>query len=158
MGFWEHPSHPSPLPQSVQEFHEDLFPDCTGMLPATNAQGWWAGDSQQVSVTWEGVLAGGIATAPCSPLCSVQVGRVSLHPARRPTETFTSPFIAGTVPTNAGHTDTDTSHTDTDTGHNDADQSVSMGCCKSALSAEGGVPAALIPRDKPTPPAWALSP
>lgn len=40
----------SPLPQSVQEFHEDLFPDCIGTLPATNAQGWWAGDSQQVSV------------------------------------------------------------------------------------------------------------
>ncbi|NWZ70715.1 CORO7 protein, partial [Acrocephalus arundinaceus] len=74
--------------KSVQEFHEDLFPDCTGTLPATDAQGWWAGDSQQV-------------------------GRVSLHPARRPTETFTSPIIAGTGPTNTGHSDT---------GHTDADQ------------------------------------
>ncbi|NXB75539.1 CORO7 protein, partial [Donacobius atricapilla] len=83
--------------KSVQEFHEDLFPDCPGMLPATNAQGWWAGDSQQV-------------------------GRVSLHPARRPTETFTSPIIAGTGPTTTGHTDADTGHTDGDTGHTDADQ------------------------------------
>lgn len=54
--------------KSNQEFHEDLFPDCAGMLPATDAQAWWAGDSQQV-------------------------GRVSLHPARRPTETFCSPLI-----------------------------------------------------------------
>lgn len=128
---------PSPLPQSVQEFHEDLFPDCMGTLPATNAQGWWAGDSQQVSVIRGGVLAGGTATAPCPPLCSMQVGRVSLHPARRPTETFTSPIIAGTSPTSTGHTDTDTGHTDADTGHTDADQSVSMGRWKSALNAEG---------------------
>ncbi|NXW73202.1 CORO7 protein, partial [Hirundo rustica] len=83
--------------KSVQEFHEDLFPDCTGTLPATDAQGWWAGDSQQV-------------------------GRVSLHPARRPTETFTSPIIAGTGPTNTGHTDADPGHTDVDAGHTDADQ------------------------------------
>ncbi|NXA63771.1 CORO7 protein, partial [Mohoua ochrocephala] len=110
--------------KSVQEFHEDLFPDCTGMLPATDAQGWWAGDSQQVSVIRGGVLAGGIASAPCPPLCSMQVGRVSLHPARRPTEIFTSPIIAGTGPANTGHTDTghtngDTGHTDGDTGHTD---------------------------------------
>ncbi|NXD95012.1 CORO7 protein, partial [Chaetorhynchus papuensis] len=107
--------------KSVQEFHEDLFPDCTGTLPATDAQGWWAGDSQQVSVIRGGVLAGGTATAPCPPLCSMQVGRVSLHPARRPTESFTSPIIAGTGPTSTGHTDTDTGHTDTDTGHTDTD-------------------------------------
>lgn len=131
---------PSPLPQSVQEFHEDLFPDCTGMLPATDAQGWWAGDSQQVGVIRGGVLAGGIATVPCPPLCSMQVGRVSLHPARRPTETFTSPIIAGTGPTSTGHTDTGTSHTDADTGHTDADQSVSTGHWKSALNAVGWGP------------------
>ncbi|NWZ90373.1 CORO7 protein, partial [Nesospiza acunhae] len=133
--------------KSVQEFHEDLFPECTGMLPATDAQGWWAGDSQQVSVIWGGVLAGGIATAPCSPLCSVQVGRVSLHPARRPTETFTSPIIAGTGHPNAGHTDTDTGHADTDTGHTDADQTsgysspsslASPGSAATSLSASTG--------------------
>ncbi|NWZ41364.1 CORO7 protein, partial [Brachypodius atriceps] len=83
--------------KSVQEFHEDLFPDCTGTLPATDAQGWWAGDSQQV-------------------------GRVSLHPARRPTESFTSPIIAGTGPTNTGPTDSDPGHTGGDTGHTDGDQ------------------------------------
>uniref|UniRef100_A0A8V5FKW6 Coronin n=1 Tax=Melopsittacus undulatus TaxID=13146 RepID=A0A8V5FKW6_MELUD len=33
--------------KSVQDFHEDLFPDCTGTLPANSAQAWWAGDSQQ---------------------------------------------------------------------------------------------------------------
>lgn len=50
----------SPLPQSIQEFHEDLFPDCTGTLPATSAQAWWAGDNQQVSVTRGGVPISGI--------------------------------------------------------------------------------------------------
>ncbi|XP_072733741.1 coronin-7 isoform X3 [Ciconia boyciana] len=57
--------------KSIQDFHEDLFPDCAGTLPATGAQAWWAGDNQQV-------------------------GRVSLHPARRSTETFSSPVIACT--------------------------------------------------------------
>ncbi|RLV71539.1 hypothetical protein DV515_00017345 [Chloebia gouldiae] len=104
--------------KSVQEFHEDLFPDCTGMLPATDAQGWWAGDSQQVSV-----IQG--------------VGRVSLHPARRPTETFTSPIIAGTGPTN-------TSHTDTDTGHTDADQSEASGYSSpSSLASPGSTATSL---------------
>ncbi|NXH14511.1 CORO7 protein, partial [Bucco capensis] len=77
--------------KSMQDFHEDLFPDCPGMLPATNAQAWWAGDSQQVR-------------------------RVSLHPARRPTETFTSPLIAGTQ-LRAADTNTST----------EADRSVSTG-------------------------------
>ncbi|NWT20753.1 CORO7 protein, partial [Vireo altiloquus] len=103
--------------KSVQEFHEDLFPDCMGMLPATDAQGWWAGDSQQVS-------------------------RVSLHPARRPTETFTSPIIAGTGPTNSGHTDTDTGHTDT--GHTDADQSEASGYSSpSSLASPGSTATSL---------------
>ncbi|XP_040430557.1 coronin-7-like isoform X2 [Cygnus olor] len=74
--------------KSVQEFHEDLFPDCTGVLPATGAQAWWAGDSQQV-------------------------GKVSLHPARRPTQTFRSPVIAAVAPSTQlpddGPADTDRS-------------------------------------------------
>ncbi|NXY57589.1 CORO7 protein, partial [Callaeas wilsoni] len=130
--------------KSVQEFHEDLFPSCTGMLPATDAQGWWAGNSEQVSVIRGGVLAGGIATAPCPPLCSMQVARVSLHPARRPTETFTSPIIAGTGPTDTGHTDTDTGHIDTDTGHTDADQSEASGYSSpSSLASPGSAATSL---------------
>ncbi|XP_050569872.1 coronin-7 isoform X1 [Cygnus atratus] len=74
--------------KSVQEFHEDLFPDCTGVLPATGAQAWWAGDSQQVE-------------------------KVSLHPARRPTQTFRSPVIAAVAPSTQlpddGPADTDRS-------------------------------------------------
>ncbi|XP_009276865.1 PREDICTED: coronin-7 [Aptenodytes forsteri] len=62
---------PCQAARSTQEFHEDLFPDCVGTLPATGAQAWWAGDSQQV-------------------------GRVSLHPTRRSTATFSSPVIACT--------------------------------------------------------------
>lgn len=55
----------------------------------------------------------GLCPAHCSALW--QVRRVSLHPARRPTETFTSPVIAGTRLQAA------------DTGPTDADRSVSVG-------------------------------
>ncbi|NXK97890.1 CORO7 protein, partial [Formicarius rufipectus] len=99
--------------KSIQDFHEDLFPDCTGTLPATNAQAWWAGDSQQV-------------------------GRVSLHPARRPTETFTSPVIAFTR-----HTDTNIGHTNTDTGHTDTDRSASGYSSPSSLASPGSVTTSL---------------
>ncbi|NWS17077.1 CORO7 protein, partial [Pachyramphus minor] len=122
--------------KSVQDFHEDLFPDCTGTLPATNAQAWWEGNNQQVSVTWGCVLAGGIATAPCPLLCLVQVGRVSLHPARRSTETFTSPVIAFTH-----HTDTDIGHTDTDqsaSGYSSPSSLASPGSAATSLSASTG--------------------
>ncbi|KAF1662621.1 Coronin-7, partial [Aptenodytes patagonicus] len=78
--------------QSTQEFHEDLFPNCVGTLPATSAQAWWAGDSQQV-------------------------GRVSLHPTRRSTATFSSPVIACTQLQAADASSTDA----------DADRSVSTG-------------------------------
>ncbi|KAF4791906.1 coronin-7-like protein [Turdus rufiventris] len=105
--------------KSVQEFHEDLFPDCTGTLPATDAQGWWAGDSQQV-------------------------GRVSLHPARRPTETFMSPIIAGPGRTNISHTDADTGHTDANTGHTDTDQSEASGYSSpSSLASPGSAATSL---------------
>ncbi|XP_068764891.1 coronin-7 isoform X3 [Struthio camelus] len=54
--------------KSLQEFHEDLFPDRAGTAPAAAAQAWWAGDNQQVA-------------------------KVSLHPARRPPQAFTSPLV-----------------------------------------------------------------
>ncbi|NWJ06865.1 CORO7 protein, partial [Crypturellus undulatus] len=56
--------------KSLQEFHEDLFPDCAGTVPAASAQAWWAGDSKQVA-------------------------KVSLHPAQRPAEPFMSPLVPG---------------------------------------------------------------
>ncbi|NXL50939.1 CORO7 protein, partial [Podilymbus podiceps] len=92
--------------KSVQDFHEDLFPDCAGMLPATGAQDWWAGDSQQV-------------------------GRVSLHPARRPTETFSSPIIAGTRLQAA------------DTGSTNADRSGSGYSSPSSLASPGSTATSL---------------
>uniref|UniRef100_A0A8B9RYP9 Coronin n=1 Tax=Accipiter nisus TaxID=211598 RepID=A0A8B9RYP9_9AVES len=61
-----------------KDFHEDLFPDCAGMLPATSAQAWWAGDSQQVSVTRglsSPVALPGAATAPCPPFCPTTGGK-----------------------------------------------------------------------------------
>uniref|UniRef100_A0A7M4FSA4 Coronin n=1 Tax=Crocodylus porosus TaxID=8502 RepID=A0A7M4FSA4_CROPO len=35
--------------KSVQEFHEDLFPDSAGTLPSASSQEWWAGDNKQVT-------------------------------------------------------------------------------------------------------------
>ncbi|NXJ80321.1 CORO7 protein, partial [Trogon melanurus] len=101
--------------KSIQDFHEDLFPDCAGTLPATGAQAWWAGDSQQV-------------------------GRVSLHPARRPTETFTSSVIACTRLPAA---DTGLATTDTGLTNTDADPSASGYSSPSSLASPGSVATSL---------------
>ncbi|NXS55121.1 CORO7 protein, partial [Brachypteracias leptosomus] len=103
--------------KSVQDFHEDLFPDCAGMLPATSAQAWWAGDSQQ------------------------QVRRVSLHPAQRPTEAFTSPVIVSTQlqAANTGPTNTD-ANTDRSegSGYSSTSSLASPGSAATSLSASTG--------------------
>ncbi|XP_071617519.1 coronin-7 isoform X1 [Heliangelus exortis] len=103
--------------KSTQEFHEDLFPDCAGTLPATTAQAWWAGDNQQVA-------------------------RVSLHPARRHTQTFTSPVITHTQtpapdtgPTDTGPTDTDRSE---GSGYSSPSSLASPGSTATSLSASTG--------------------
>ncbi|CAI5791795.1 coronin-7-like isoform X1 [Podarcis lilfordi] len=54
--------------KSTQEFHKDLFPDCAGNVPAASAQAWWSGDNSQV-------------------------GKISLHPAQRPSKAFISPCL-----------------------------------------------------------------
>ncbi|NXA22245.1 CORO7 protein, partial [Ibidorhyncha struthersii] len=101
--------------RSVQDFHEDLFPNCAGMLPATGAQAWWAGDSQQ------------------------QVGRVSLHPARRPTETFSSPVIACTQlqAADTGPTNTDADRSE-GSGYSSPSSLASPGSAATSLSASTG--------------------
>ncbi|XP_025131120.3 coronin-7 isoform X1 [Bubalus bubalis] len=53
------------VPRKTVEFHEDLFPDTAGCVPASDSHAWWAGSNQQVQ-------------------------RVSLHPARRAHPSFTS--------------------------------------------------------------------
>ncbi|NXY78586.1 CORO7 protein, partial [Glareola pratincola] len=121
-GFGDTHLIPSSLPQSVQDFHEDLFPDCAGTLPATGAQAWWAGDSQQ------------------------QVRKVSLHPARRPTETFSSPVIACTPlqAADTGPSSTDTGPTDTDadrsegSGYSSPSSLASPSSAATSLSASTG--------------------
>uniref|UniRef100_A0A8D0HHX5 Coronin n=1 Tax=Sphenodon punctatus TaxID=8508 RepID=A0A8D0HHX5_SPHPU len=74
--------------KSVQEFHEDLFPSCTGSVPAVSAEGWWAGDNKQVE-------------------------KVSLHPARRPSKSFTS--HCGPSPQQEEQQPQDTQHSDSQT-------------------------------------------
>ncbi|NXT34826.1 CORO7 protein, partial [Pelecanoides urinatrix] len=100
--------------KSVQDFHEDLFPDCAGMLPATGAQAWWAGDNQQV-------------------------GRVSLPPARRPTETFSSPVIASTpLPAaDASSTDADADRSEA-SGYSSPSSLASPSSATTSLSASTG--------------------
>ncbi|NXV23210.1 CORO7 protein, partial [Cepphus grylle] len=108
--------------KSTQDFHEDLFPDCAGPLPATGAQAWWAGDSQQ------------------------QLRRVSMHPARRPRETFSSPVIACTQLQGAdtGPTNTNTGPTDTDadrsegSGYSSPSSLASPSSAATSLSASTG--------------------
>ncbi|XP_021574766.1 coronin-7 isoform X1 [Carlito syrichta] len=53
------------VPRKAVEFHEDLFPDTPGCVPASDPNTWWAGSNQQVQ-------------------------KVSLNPARRPHPSFTS--------------------------------------------------------------------
>ncbi|XP_075292298.1 coronin-7 isoform X4 [Opisthocomus hoazin] len=100
--------------KSTQDFHEDLFPDTAGTLPATGAQAWWAGDSQQV-------------------------GRVSLHPARRPSETFRSPVIARTQlqAPDIGPADTDTDRSE-GSGYSSPSSLASPGSAATSLSASTG--------------------
>ncbi|XP_051037279.1 coronin-7 isoform X2 [Phodopus roborovskii] len=35
------------VPRKTVEFHEDLFPDTAGSVPASDAHTWWAGDNRQ---------------------------------------------------------------------------------------------------------------
>uniref|UniRef100_A0A2I2YBI1 Coronin n=1 Tax=Gorilla gorilla gorilla TaxID=9595 RepID=A0A2I2YBI1_GORGO len=56
------------VPRKAVEFHEDLFPDTAGCVPATDPHSWWAGDNQQVQ-------------------------KVSLNPACRPHPSFTSCLV-----------------------------------------------------------------
>ncbi|NXV45996.1 CORO7 protein, partial [Uria aalge] len=102
--------------KSTQDFHEDLFPDCAGPLPATSAQAWWAGDSQQ------------------------QVRRVSLHPARRPTATFSSPIIACTQLQGAdtGPTNPDTDADRSGSGYSSPSSLASPSSATTSLSASTG--------------------
>ncbi|KAF1490414.1 Coronin-7, partial [Eudyptula minor novaehollandiae] len=99
--------------KSTQEFHEDLFPDCAGTLPATGAQAWWAGDSQQV-------------------------GRVSLHPTQRSTETFSSPVIACTQLQAADASSTDADADRSGSGYSSPSSLASPGSAATSLSASTG--------------------
>ncbi|EQB77562.1 Coronin 7 (WD-repeat tumor rejection antigen)-like protein [Camelus ferus] len=62
------------VPRKAVEFHEDLFPDTAGCVPASDPHAWWAGDNRQVQ-------------------------RVSLHPACRPHPSFTSCLVPPAEPT-----------------------------------------------------------
>ncbi|NXA41578.1 CORO7 protein, partial [Eudromia elegans] len=106
--------------KSLQEFHEDLFPDCAGTVPATTARAWWAGDSEQVA-------------------------KVSLHPARRPTEPFTSPLVPGAQKADDAAPSTGLP----DSCPGDSDHSVSTVGAQAAPGAEGAQHA--LPTHPPSP-------
>ncbi|XP_054992964.1 coronin-7 isoform X1 [Sorex araneus] len=71
------------VPRKAVQFHEDLFPDTAGCVPAADAPAWWAGSDQQVP-------------------------RVSLDPARRPLPSFTSSLLRPQHPPPAAATAVDT--------------------------------------------------
>ncbi|XP_058435433.1 coronin-7 isoform X2 [Marmota monax] len=59
------------VPRKAVEFHEDLFPDTAGCVPASDPHTWWAGSNQQVQ-------------------------KVSLNPAHPPHPRFTSLLVPAT--------------------------------------------------------------
>ncbi|GAB1299957.1 Coronin-7 [Apodemus speciosus] len=61
------------VPRKAVEFHEDLFPDTAGSVPASDAHTWWAGDNQQVQ-------------------------KVSLNPAHRARPSFISSLVPTVEP------------------------------------------------------------
>uniref|UniRef100_A0A8C5V9P4 Coronin n=1 Tax=Microcebus murinus TaxID=30608 RepID=A0A8C5V9P4_MICMU len=61
------------VPRKAVEFHEDLFPDTAGCVPACDSHTWWAGSSQQVQ-------------------------KVSLNPACWPWPSFTSCLVPAVDP------------------------------------------------------------
>uniref|UniRef100_A0A673VC26 Coronin n=1 Tax=Suricata suricatta TaxID=37032 RepID=A0A673VC26_SURSU len=61
------------VPRKAVEFHEDLFPDTAGCIPASDPHAWWMGSNQQVQ-------------------------KISLHPARRPHLSFTSCLVPPAEP------------------------------------------------------------
>ncbi|XP_055990951.1 coronin-7 isoform X1 [Sorex fumeus] len=71
------------VPRKAVQFHEDLFPDTAGCVPAADAPAWWTGSDQQVL-------------------------RVSLDPARRPIPSFTSSLLRPQDPPSAAATAVDT--------------------------------------------------
>ncbi|XP_011374774.1 coronin-7 isoform X2 [Pteropus vampyrus] len=61
------------VPRKAVEFHEDLFPDTAGCMPASEPHAWWAGSNQQVQ-------------------------KVSLNPAYWPHPSFTSCLVPPAEP------------------------------------------------------------
>lgn len=110
-----------PVPHQAVEFHEDLFPDTAGSVPASDAHTWWAGDNQKVgpsrgreppllspgpSNPWEFPFGSlnlvstpprvpfipGSMCLPQSPAYP-QVQKISLNPAHRPHPSFISSLV-----------------------------------------------------------------
>lgn len=105
-----------PICHQAVEFHEDLFPDTAGCVPASDPHAWWAGSNQQVGPRpgWPllasnspmhgfAVQLSANSAAPCPPIPYLlpasnaslfpQVQKVSLHPGHRPHPSFTSCLV-----------------------------------------------------------------
>ncbi|KAG8506483.1 Coronin-7, partial [Galemys pyrenaicus] len=85
------------VPRKAVEFHEDLFPDTAGCVPASDPHTWWAGSNQQVR-------------------------KVSLNPACRPHPSFTSHLVppADALPAEAQPAETPADDTDPSEGFSSA--------------------------------------
>ncbi|XP_020012124.1 coronin-7 isoform X2 [Castor canadensis] len=77
------------VPRKAVEFHEDLFPDTAGCVPASDVHTWWTGSNQQVQ-------------------------KISLNPAHRPHPSFTSCLVPPMEPSSDMTQPVETPGTDTD--------------------------------------------
>ncbi|XP_029432457.1 coronin-7-like isoform X1 [Rhinatrema bivittatum] len=74
--------------KSVQEFHEDLFPDTAGNVSSVSAQDWWTGSNKQLE-------------------------KVSLNPAKRPQKSLSCSLSLSTRPEQQTLQHTETAKSDT---------------------------------------------
>uniref|UniRef100_A0A8C8SUL5 Coronin n=1 Tax=Pelusios castaneus TaxID=367368 RepID=A0A8C8SUL5_9SAUR len=85
--------------KSQQEFHEDLFPDSSGPVPASSAQGWWAGDNKQVCawlLAWpRETLSTSTASLHC---CSPHGSSLSSPPSSLSSPSSSAPSLSASSP------------------------------------------------------------
>uniref|UniRef100_A0A8C7AA37 Coronin n=1 Tax=Neovison vison TaxID=452646 RepID=A0A8C7AA37_NEOVI len=88
------------VPRKAVEFHEDLFPDTAGCVPASDPHAWWAGSNQQV-----GPRSGWPLHLFCPAVCSPSLKHLSHPPISNTSllpqvqkEGFSSPLSSLTSP------------------------------------------------------------
>ncbi|CAO2641957.1 Coro7 [Lemmus lemmus] len=92
------------VPRKAVEFHEDLFPDTAGSVPASDAHTWWAGDNQQVGPSlahnaWEGHIW---FSTSCPPFQGSPSHLVACAPFNEGFSSPSSSLISPSTPSSLG--------------------------------------------------------